>query len=103
MIDLSNQKLSNAIRLIGQEVNRGMWNLDRNDGIPCFAVQEIQVQAEVVVSADDVVIRQVNVTDAGEGTVTDVAESTGTDTGTTTTQQSGGNTDVQTRTFRSVP
>lgn len=101
MLDLTAQELSDAIHLIGKEINRGCWLLDR-EGVPTFLPLEVTIQAKVTAAAGVVNVESISAQATGAQTTTDTQTSDSTREDHTYNVQGGDDTDTTTYEYGEV-
>lgn len=101
MIDLAGKQLSEAIYLLGREIQLGTWRLDRG-GVDCFMVEEVQVQAVVTARPGSLIVESMTVSNSGQSVQQANQESEQKQDGKVNSAQGGSNTNTQDNTYKEL-
>ena len=96
--------MSDAIFLLGKELNRGAWLIDRTGadtgGIGCEMISEVDVQATVVISEGTFIVESMSISDQGAVSQTSTEGGTQRQRGQVDNLQSGANTNTTTNDYK---
>lgn len=106
MIDLNQKQLSEAIFLIGKEINRGAWLVDRmggaNGGIGCKMPEAVKIVAVVTARPGEVLVESVATEILGAQTNKTTEAGSQSQAGNQLTTQGGENGQITTNTYGEV-
>jgi hypothetical protein len=101
MIDLQGNRLSEGIKLIGEEINRGLWLLE-TQGITVRMPQQVEVTMDVSVNQGDLIIDSIKIDERGEAVTTQLDETSDIGAEESTSNETGTSQDQQTTQVNSV-